>query len=102
MDDLQKFYDYFAKGHMDNGWHDTSPIRLSLLSCHGSVARSIEERPESDKTFPLERTRNVKFHLDARNKSIGLARPDQESIVSYESHSMTDEVVSMIRVFSNA
>ena len=94
MDELQKFYDHFAKDKKDNGWLQTPPMRLSLLAMAGSIARTIVERPEKTTTFPLSNTVSKKLLLDSSNMTLGLSSPSEESNVSYDSHSLTDSIVS--------
>jgi hypothetical protein len=94
MDDLQKFYDYFAKNQHDNGWTETPPLRLSLIAMYGSTVRGVTERPEPETTFPLSRMRFKKFHLDSRTMIADSSQPAEESTSSYEAHHLTDQVVS--------
>jgi predicted acyl esterase len=92
MDDLQRFFDHFAKG-VNNGWLDTPHLRLTLLSMVGSVVPAVVERPENATTFPLPETNMEKLFLDASNSTLSLEKPSQESKATYESHSLTDTIV---------
>lgn len=93
MDDLQKFYDYFAKGKTDNGWHETPHLRLSLIGFNGSVVPTVEERGETgDSTFPLSRTVNRKFFLDNSSMTLRTSAPFEVGVASYDGHSNTAEV----------
>ncbi|KAH4237127.1 hypothetical protein HBH68_203270 [Parastagonospora nodorum] len=93
MDDLQKFYDCFAKGK-DNGWHDTPRLRLSLLSMVSSVVRSVVERPEDTTTFPLPCTYLKKLYFDASGLALQLdsSKPTAAAKATYEGHSLTDQI----------
>lgn len=95
MDDLQKFYDCFAKGKLDNGWMETPQLRLSLIAMYGSIARTIKERPEAGSSFPLSRTKAVKYFLDASTMQLVAQRPVNESRALYEAHSLTGQAVSI-------
>ncbi|PLB49728.1 alpha/beta-hydrolase [Aspergillus steynii IBT 23096] len=87
IDDLQRFYDFYAKG-IQNGWEtDTPRVRLSLLGYDGSPTRTIEERHETE--WPLSRQRNVKYFLDATGNSLVTAQPTSSGEVSHEGHSLT-------------
>ncbi|CAI7674012.1 unnamed protein product [Penicillium pancosmium] len=81
IDDLQRFYDRYAKGIM-NGWEtDTSPLRLSL---HGfGTVPNIVERSEIE--FPLKRQQLRKYYLDASVKSLKSLLPPDEAVASYDS-----------------
>lgn len=94
MDDLQKFYDHFAKGKINNGWLQTPHLRLSLLALAGSTVRTVVERPLDVTTFPVPETRNRKVYLDGSNMSLSLNEPCAASTVTYEGHSLTDSIVS--------
>jgi hypothetical protein len=91
-DELQRYFDRYAKGIM-NGWEDTTPpVRLSLLGFdHQSSAETVVERPES--TYPLERQELRTFFLDAASRSLKTALPAEEGQVTYESHHLTDGAV---------
>lgn len=93
MDDLQKFYDYFAKNEHGNGWAETPPLRLSLIGMYGSTVRIITERSESERSFPLSRMRFKKFYLDSHTMTAASSKPAEESTSSYEAHHLTDQAV---------
>jgi hypothetical protein len=92
MDDLQKFFDCFAKSK-DNGWYNTPRLRLSLLSMVSSVVPSVVERAENTTTFPLPRTYMKKLYLDASNMQLEPNKPAAVAKSTYEGHSLTDQVV---------
>lgn len=91
MDELQAFYDYFAKG-MKNDWPSVPRFRLSLLSMVGSVVRPVEERAETSTTFPLERTKHRKLFFDSEHMTLSTTTPSREASASYEAHSLTDQI----------
>lgn len=92
MDDLQRFYDFYAKG-IKNGWETETPrVRLTLLAYDGSFAKTVEERPEEQ--WPPVSHRNIRYYLDAHNKSLASSQPLAPSTIAYESHSLTDCSVS--------
>lgn len=96
VDDLHRFFDFYAK-NIQNGWEKETPrVRLSLLGYDGSLARTIVERPECQ--WPPARQRTQKFYLDAASKSIVREKPSASSTVSYESHSLSDSSVSSARL----
>jgi len=68
-DELQRYFDRYAKG-IDNGWEQTTPpVRLSLLGFdNASLAQTILERPEEE--YPLERQQLTTFYLDAPSSSL--------------------------------
>ena len=93
MDELQRFYDCFAKGKTENGWKDTPRLRLSLLGFDCSSAKTIVERSE-DGLFPLSRTCMNKYYLDASLHSMAQSLPSQPATVSHEGHHLTDASAS--------
>ncbi|KAK9437266.1 hypothetical protein VB005_08252 [Metarhizium brunneum] len=93
MDDLQRFYDCFAKGKVDNGWMETPRLRLSLIGMCGSIAPTINERPEAGSSFPLSRTKSVKYFLDASTMELVAQQPEHQSRALYEAHSFTAQAV---------
>jgi hypothetical protein len=93
-DDLQRYYDRYAKG-IKNGWEETTPpVRLSLLAFEGGggAGKTILERPES--SWPLEREEARTFYLDSKTGTLVKERPAHESSVTYEAHHLTDSAVS--------
>ncbi|KAJ5725006.1 Alpha/Beta hydrolase protein [Penicillium malachiteum] len=87
MDDLQRFYDYFAKG-IENGWEkDTPRVRLSLLGYDGSSARTVVERPEDQ--WPLARQCTTRYYLNAANSSLEATKPSRVATATHEGHSLT-------------
>jgi uncharacterized protein len=91
-DELQRYFDRYAKGVM-NGWEDTTPpVRLSLLGFdHESLAKTVLERPES--SYPLERQELRTFYLDSASRSLQAVIPTEEGAAAYESHHLTDSAV---------
>ncbi|KAJ5368994.1 uncharacterized protein N7496_008754 [Penicillium cataractarum] len=88
MDDLQRFYDFYAKG-IQNGWETETPrVRLTLLGYDGSFAKSVEERHE--KQWPPASQQNIRCYLDAGNKTLISTQPVASSSIAHESHSLTD------------
>lgn len=93
IDDLQKFFDRYCK-EVQNGWEEETPrVRLSLLGfeADGSPAKTILERPEQE--YPLAREKVRDYYLDATMGSLSQALPAREASITYQSHSMDDEVV---------
>lgn len=88
MDDLQRFYDFYTKG-IENGWEtDTPKVRLTLLGYDGSFAKAVEERPE--KQWPPVSQQNIRYYLDARNKSLASTPPTVSGSIAHEGHSLSD------------
>jgi predicted acyl esterase len=95
MDDLQRFYDFYAKG-IQNGWETETPrVRLTLLGYDGSYAKTVQERPE--KQWPPSSQHSVRYYLDASNKFLVSAQPTVSTSIAHESHSLTDCSVSSTR-----
>lgn len=76
--DLLKFYDYFLKSKQ-NGWDLTPRVRLSVLD-PGNV--DTVNRPEVE--YPLTRSAETKFFLDAAKMSMATSNPFHESCVDYD------------------
>jgi uncharacterized protein len=91
-DELQKYFDRYAKG-IQNGWEDsTPPVRLSLLGFdHQSTAKTVLERPEE--SYPLKRQRLKTFYLDSKSRSLLGRIQAEEGETTYESHHLTDSAV---------
>jgi hypothetical protein len=91
-DELQRYFDRYAKG-IKNGWEDTTPpVRLSLLGFdHQSSAKTVLERPET--SYPLERQEMRTFYLDSASNSLQTSIPAKEGETTYESHHLTDSAV---------
>ncbi|KAL4919707.1 Alpha/Beta hydrolase protein [Aspergillus aurantiobrunneus] len=88
IDDLQRFYDFYAKG-IQNGWETGTPkVRLSLLGYDGSFAKSVIERPETQ--WPPARHHREKLYLEAATRSLVLSKPGDASVTAHEGHSLTD------------
>ncbi|KAJ5775816.1 uncharacterized protein N7511_000827 [Penicillium nucicola] len=86
--DLQRFFDFYAKG-IQNGWElDTPRVRLTLLGYENSPAKTVVERPEAQ--WPPASLRTEKFFLDAATKSLAALNPKNAAAVSHEGHSLTD------------
>ncbi|EYE89952.1 alpha/beta-hydrolase [Aspergillus ruber CBS 135680] len=87
LDDLQRFYDFYAKG-IQNGWEtDTPRVRLSLLGYENSPAKTVVERPEEE--WPPARQMTRKYYLDASTRSMSTSNPERVSSISHEGHSLT-------------
>jgi predicted acyl esterase len=87
-DDLQRFFDFYAKGIQNDWEEDTPPVRLTLLGFENSPAKTIVERPEQG--WPPARLRMEKYYLDAATKSLSSSKPDATATTAHESHSLTD------------
>ncbi|KAK1139322.1 hypothetical protein N8T08_001093 [Aspergillus melleus] len=84
--DLQRFFDVYAKG-IQNGWEeDTPPVRLSLLGYDGSHASTVVERAE--KQWPPTSPHMRRYYLDAN--SLTRTKPSTASQVAHEGHSLSD------------
>ncbi|KAL2212380.1 hypothetical protein CC79DRAFT_1318359 [Sarocladium strictum] len=79
--DLLRFFDYYLKGHRDNGWDLTPKVRLSVLNLSMSHLRDTVNRPEAG--FPMARTRYTKYFLG--ESSLGLAPSVDSQKVTYDS-----------------
>lgn len=87
VNDLQRFYDRYAKG-VQNGWEtDTPRVRLSMLGFDGSPEPTVIERPEQ--TYPVERTMRVTYFLDAAAGSLSASAPTAHAQIAHEGHSLT-------------
>jgi predicted acyl esterase len=71
----KRFFDRYLKG-LANGWESEPRVQLSIRRPDGSSRRMEHE-------FPLARTQWTRFHLDARDNSLGPRAPDAEASVSY-------------------
>ncbi|KJK65646.1 hypothetical protein P875_00010090 [Aspergillus parasiticus SU-1] len=86
-DDLQRFYDYYAKG-IQNGWEAETPrVRLSLLGYDGSIAKTIVERPEEQ--WPPAQQHIRRYYLDAATQSFSAVKPVDSASIAHEGHSLT-------------
>lgn len=91
VDDLQKFFDFYAKG-IENGWEkDTPRVRLSLLNYENSHAQKVVERPEGQ--WPPSGQAMVLYYLDSATRSLKSQKPAELSSTSHESHSLSDSSV---------
>jgi len=89
-DELQRYFDHYAKG-IQNGWEsDTPPVRLSLLGFEGSPAKTILERPETE--YPPARQVLRDFYLDAATRTLTPERLVEAVSASYDSHHLTDSL----------
>ncbi|KAE8311928.1 Alpha/Beta hydrolase protein [Aspergillus transmontanensis] len=68
-DDLQRFYDYYAKGY------------------DGSITKTIVERPEEQ--WPPARQHIRRYYLDAATQSFNAVKPVNSASITYEGHSLT-------------
>ncbi|KAJ9255176.1 hypothetical protein DTO195F2_6392 [Paecilomyces variotii] len=80
--DLKRFFDYFLKGDVDNGWLATPKVRLSVLNFGLSGLDDTVNRAEID--WPLARTKYRKLYLtpDQQLSPMSSAQPGQ---VTYNS-----------------
>ena len=93
-DELQRYFDRYAKG-VDNGWETTTPaVRLSLLGFEGSPTPTVIEREEL--AYPPERQQLRTFFIDVPSKSLMKIPPTVDAKIMYEGHHLTDSVVSII------
>ncbi|WP_375562675.1 CocE/NonD family hydrolase [Bernardetia sp. OM2101] len=73
-----RFMDYYLKDKKDNGWSETSPIRLEVRSSRDKIH---EIRGENE--WPISRTQYLKYYLTANNKL--LSSPEHsEGKLSYD------------------
>lgn len=79
VEDLRKFFDHYLKG-IDNGWEETSKVRMSVLNPGGE---DIVDREETD--FPLPRTQYQRLYLNATNERLQEEPVLSESICEYDS-----------------
>jgi predicted acyl esterase len=92
MDDLQKYFDFYAKG-INNGWEkDTPRVRLSLLNYENSHAQKVVERHEEQ--WPPRGQTMVRYYLDSAGRSLVSQNPTESSSTAHESHSLSDSSVS--------
>lgn len=99
MDDLQRFYDYYAR-RIENGCEtDTPKVRLTLLGYGSSIAKTVKERPE-EQWLPASQ-RNMRYYLDASSKHLVPTQPTVLGFV-HEAHSLTDCSVSFLQISSSA
>ncbi|KAE8344901.1 hypothetical protein BDV24DRAFT_171403 [Aspergillus arachidicola] len=68
-DDLQRFYDYYAKGY------------------DGSVTKTIVERPEEQ--WPPAQQHIRRYYLDAATQSFSAVKPVDSASIAHEGHSLT-------------
>ncbi|KAF7594762.1 hypothetical protein BBP40_008469 [Aspergillus hancockii] len=86
-DDLQRFYDYYAKG-IQNGWETETPrVRLSLLGYDSSPAKTVVERPEEQ--WPPARQHIRRYYLDSATQSLTMAQPSATANALHDGHSLT-------------
>ncbi|KAB8279123.1 Alpha/Beta hydrolase protein [Aspergillus minisclerotigenes] len=68
-DDLQRFYDYYAKGY------------------DGSITKTIVERPEEQ--WPPAQQHIRRYYLDAATQSFSAVKPVDSASIAHEGHSLT-------------
>ncbi|KAK5807698.1 hypothetical protein VI817_001956 [Penicillium citrinum] len=91
IDDLQRFFDFYAKG-VQIGWEEDTPrVRLSLLGYDGSYAKTVVERPEQE--WPPARQNLTRYYLDGSSQSLVKAKPNAAASVTHEGHSLDDSSV---------
>lgn len=95
-DDLQRFYDYYAKG-IQNGWEAETPrVRLSLLGYDGSITKTIVERPEEQ--WPPARQHIRRYYLDAATQSFSAVKPVNSASITHDGHSLTASSVLFLKL----
>lgn len=91
IDDLQRFYDCYAKD-VQNGWEtDTPRVRLSLLGYANSPAKTVVERTETQ--WPPARQNTCRYYLNAATGSLAREKPSEPATTSYEGHSLSASLV---------
>lgn len=77
VQDLTKFFDYFLKGDVNNGWEETAAVRLAVLdpADHDILNRSTT-------SWPPPGQEPTKFYL-AQNNSLSQTAETTEQSVSY-------------------
>ncbi|KAL2833702.1 Alpha/Beta hydrolase protein [Aspergillus cavernicola] len=87
-DDLQRFFDFYAKG-IKNRWEKETPkVRLSLLAYDGSSAKSVIERPKA--RWPPRRYNMQRYYLNAATKLMQTSQPIDVASTIHEGHSLTE------------
>ena len=96
VDDLQKFFDRYLKGRM-NDWESTPKVRQSLL---GFNRECIVNRPET--AYPPNYVQHRTFFLDGKTATMNenLA-PSQASTISYQSDSWDDDGAHFVHTFGS-
>ncbi|KAK6373367.1 hypothetical protein LTS17_008387 [Exophiala oligosperma] len=88
-DDLQKFFDRYLYGKMDNGWESTPRVRHSLL---GFNVPSVVNR--SEPVYPPTYVKHKTFYLNCKTEALeesGETPPTEPSTSSYTSDSWDDD-----------
>jgi predicted acyl esterase len=83
--DLKRFFDYYLKGHTENGWLSTPRVRLSILNSGLSGLEDTVNRAELE--WPLARTRYEKLYLSPNGEMGPFAHQQGPSSASYNSAS---------------
>lgn len=83
--DLKRFFDYYLKGHMENGWLSTPRIRLSVLNLGLSGLDDTVNRAEME--WPLARTRYERLYLSPNGEMVPVTQQEMPSSASYNSAS---------------
>jgi predicted acyl esterase len=97
-DELQRYFDRYAK-NVDNGWEKSTPaVRLSLLGFEDSPAETVLEREEHE--YPLKRQQLRTFFLDLPSRTLKHEAPTNEANATYEAHHLTDCLVRTIVQFN--
>ncbi|KAI5237090.1 alpha/beta-hydrolase [Aureobasidium subglaciale] len=86
IDELAEFFDLFLKGK-DNGWENTSKVRMASLPFGDQEA----VYPIEVQDFPVPNTDYKKLYLSEKNNLLESA-PTETSIVSYNSESGSNPV----------
>jgi predicted acyl esterase len=76
-EDLRRFFDRYLKG-IENGWENTSRVRLSVLDPGG-----VDEINRSENEFPLARTEYKSLYLNGRSGTLSFNPVTEETLVRY-------------------
>lgn len=81
-DELRDFFDYYLKG-IDNGWHNTPRVRVSLLDTAGP---DLVDVPIAD--FPAPDTEYQRLHLDGAQRSLVEKSPTGTDVATYDTKTL--------------
>src|SRR4030042_1651411 len=76
-EDFRRFFDRYLKG-IENGWEDTSRVRLSVLDPGG-----VDEINRSENEFPLARTEYKSLYLNGSSGTLSFNPVTDETLVRY-------------------
>ncbi len=99
-DELQQYYDFYAKGKTDNGWEEQTPqFRLSLIGFDDSPAKTVRERVEP--CFPPPDFKLLTLYLDATDNSMKTSASEKESSASHEAEERSSTSVCRVPLSIN-